>query len=204
MSNKTKTALIVVGLLVAVAGFNYLFQMDPTHLAQRGVGRDPHGDDSSDDPELPTMMSELTAPIGPENADVTLTALYTARGDVEEVLRPMLTAISQQYGEHVRVEFLDTGTEEGQKVVQDVTGGYRSGVLVNGEMIKRVPDAPLGMITFGNVPRFEEWSIQDLRMAIDWELKQKGIVCTHEHVPVEPGAAPAAEGGHVHGPGCSH
>ncbi|MGI5817799.1 MAG: hypothetical protein ACOX9R_06845 [Armatimonadota bacterium] len=189
MSKKTITALIVVALLVGIGVFNYAIKMDPTQLAARGVGQDAHShsDDDGDDHEhdqAPTI-EDMLEPLGPEGAAVTIEVLWQDPQDLEGTLRPMLTSVASHYAGHVRVEFFDPATDEYAQTVQDVAAGVPVGLLINGEMIKQVPEAPLGMLAFAGTPTFEEWSMHDLLLVVEHELEAKGIAfepqVEHDH-----------------------
>jgi len=180
MSKKTITALVVVVLLVGIGVFNYVINMDPTQLAARGVGRDAHSHDHDHDHEgdhedQPPTLEEMLEPLGPEGAPVTIHVLWQDRGDLESALRPMLTSVASTYEGHVRVEFIDPASDEYTKMVEEMAGGVEIGLLINGEMIKQVPEAPLGVLAFAGSPTFEEWSPHDLLLVVEHELEAKGI-----------------------------
>jgi hypothetical protein len=180
MSKKMITAIVIVVALAAVAGFNYLLKMDPSQLAARGVGKDPHSHghdhnhgDEGDAVKVP--MEDLMRSIGPEIAQVQILALFGERATLENTFRPMFQQIVRDYQGHVRFEFVDNEAEEAERLIANVTNGRRVGLIINGEMVKEVPRADLGMLTFGGSPDFEDWSERELRMAIEWELEQAGV-----------------------------
>lgn len=176
-----KTVLIVVALLVGIGVFNYIIQMDPTQLAARGVGKDPHdhGDDHDHDhdhaEDMEQQSQQLAEPLGPEGAAVTIKVLWRHEGELETPLRPMMEQIASEYEGHVRVEFPEPQSEEQQRLVENVTSGVSSGLVINGEMIKEVPEAPLGVLAFSGSSSFEEWGIDDLRLVIEHELEAAGV-----------------------------
>lgn len=212
MGTKTKTILIVVALLVVIAGFNYIIQMDPTQLAARGVGKDPHDhghDHEHEDGEAPTSLEELMKPVGPADAEVKIEVLWQDRAELEGMLRPMLSDIAKTYKDHVRVEFIEPGSDEFTRVVEEVTEGVGVGLLINGEMIKEVPEAPLGMLAFSGSLSFEEWSPHDLILVVEHELEAAGVdfepQVEHDHdhdhghaMPPAPGAMGGSHAGHGH------
>ena len=210
MSKKMITAIVVVVLLAGIAGANYMMQMDPKHLAERGVGRDLHDHGSHEDhegtapPEV--TLEELMEPIGSQDAVVVVETLFDDPTLIEDLLRPMFRMFDQRYPEHLRFEFIRNDSEEAEYLIENVTGGRRVGLIINGEMIKMVPDAPLGMLAFGGTPVFEEWSAEDLEMAVEWELRQAGVDVEATRAEVQPEAHQPGHDhtGHVHGPGCSH
>lgn len=204
MSTKMKTVIVVVVLLVGIGVFNYIIKMDPTQLAARGVGKDPHshGEEEEHEHEGPAAtLDELTRPIGPEDAPVTITALWTDQQELERILRPMLTEVATGYDDHVRVEFVAPGSDEEKRIAEEVTGGITSGLLINGEMIKEVPEADLGVLAFSGSPTFEEWSVRDLRLAVEHELEAAGVEfepqVEHDHGPPA-GSAHDPHAGHSH------
>ena len=202
MGTKMKTVLVVVALLVGIGAFNYIIKMDPTQLAARGVGKDPHSHDKDhEDEEKPgTTREDLMRPIGPEGAAVTITVLWSDQVELEGIIRPMLTEVAGSYKDNVRVEFLDPASDEYKKVVTEVTNGAPVGLLINGEMIKEVPEAPLGMLAFSGSPSFEEWGQGEVHLAVEHELDTAGVEfephAEHDH-SLAPGhieSSPSHEG----------
>lgn len=210
MGTKVKTILIVVALLVGIAGFNWFIQMDPTQLAARGVGKDPHAHEQDHDHdhegehgEAPKTIEDLMEPMGPPNAEVKIEVLWRDRQELEKALRPMFTQVVKTYKGHVRVEFFDPESEEFKQVVTEVTEGIATGLLINGEMIKEVPEAPLGMLAFSGSPTFQEWTVEDLLLAIEHELEAAGVEfepqVEHDHShAMPPGASGDPHAGHGH------
>lgn len=196
MSMKVKTAVIVVGLLAAVGLFNYAIKMDPNQLAERGVGHDAHshGDEHADEEGKPGP-EDLMQPIGPEDAPVLIQVLVGDTNELEMPLRPMMTRVAAGYPNLVRVEFIDPKSEE-YKQLREKTGGAVTGLLINGEMVKEIPEAKLGFVTFQGSPTFEEWSEEDVHLAVEHELEQKGIEFTPQVEHDHPGAG--AQMGHEH------
>ncbi len=202
MSKKAITAVVVVALLAGIAGFNYMMQRDPAQLAARGVGQGGHSHDHDQDhdhDEMPTA-EQLLEPIGPENAPVTVEVLSFDLGEIEQLLRPMLGHIAASYEDRVRVKFHDPGTDEYAQLLEDVTSGVGAGLVINGEMIKEVPEADLGMLAFVGSPAMDDWGEREVRMAIEHELRTMGIDAEPaEHTHAEIHADPHA--GHSHAPG---
>jgi len=205
MSTKMKTVLIVVGLLVAVGLANkYVINMDPAQLAARGVGKDAHshGDEHEGVEEGKPGEEDLRQPMGPEGAPVLIQVLATGMTELEMPLRPMMSSLSGAYPQFVRIEFPAPGTDEYTEAVKKA-GGVETGLLVNGEMIKEIPEAKLGFITFQGSPTFDEWTEQDLRLAVEHELEKAGIEFTptveHAHQAEGGGGGEAdAHVGHDH------
>lgn len=207
MSTKMKTVLIVVVLLVGIGVINYVAQMDPTQLAERGVGRDPHshGHDHEGEEEPPMAPEDLYRPFGPEDAEVTITVLTRDEVELRNVLRPMLAEMASDYEGHVRVEFIEKDTEEYDRLVNEAAAGTPAGLLINGEMVKQVPEAPFGVVTFAGSPAFDDWTSHDVRLAVEHELEAKGVEFTPqaEHDHSETGGAHSHEG-HAHSHGHEH
>ena len=206
MSKRTITIIVAVVLLGGIAGINYMMQMDPKHLVERGVGRDLHDHSHGEGDEPPELtIDDVMGPIGPENATVTVEVLCDDPGLLMDLLRPMFHMVERDYHGHLRFEFYTYDTDRAQYLVENVTGGRHDGLVINGEMIKMVPDAPLGMLSFGGSPVFEEWSEHDLRMAIEADLARAGVDVASIERSTEPIPVHHHEqDGHVHGPGCSH
>jgi hypothetical protein len=211
MSKKMKTILIVVALLAAIGVFNWVMQMDPTQLAARGVGQDPHshGEDEhahDDQPARPTL-EELQEPVGPADAPVTIVSIWNDQQELELALRPMLSSIAGSYDGKVRVEFVGPGSENYEETVEQA-GGVRIGLLINGEMIKEIPEADLGMLAFSGSPTLSEWGEPEIRLAIEHELENKGIEfeahVEHDHSheqqgrPMPPRPPAGSHAGHGH------
>jgi len=51
------------------------------------------------------------------------------------------------------------------------------------------------MLSFSGSPQFEEWSVRELRMAIEHDLTEKGVEFTSR---VEEEPPPPAHAGHTH------
>ncbi|MFW5867111.1 MAG: hypothetical protein ACOCX2_04800 [Armatimonadota bacterium] len=204
MSKKTKTALIVVALLVGIAGFNYIIQMDPTQLAARGVGQEPHSHDEHEhegEGAAPTL-EEMQEPVGPEDAPVRIQVLWNDPQELQGLIRPMLSAVATSYDDRVRVEFVEPQSDEFQTLVEEKTGGVTSGLLINGEMIKKVPEADLGMLAFTGSPAMQDWGEPELRLAIEHELEAAGVPfeaqVEHDHSHAAPSPAADPHAGHDH------
>lgn len=173
-----------------------------------------HGDDHDaehyHDPEamFEALMEDAKTPMGPEDAPVLVETVFDDPTLVEDLLRPMFAGVASGYPGHVRFEFVPHDSEEGQQLVETVTTGRTSALAINGEMIKMVPTAPLGMLAFGGSPAFEEWSEHDLRMAIEWELEQAGVEFESRlgapATQIPPPGGDDHGHGHVHGPDCDH
>ena len=169
-----------MGLLVAVGLANkYIIKMDPTQLAARGVGKDAHshGDEHEGVEEGKPGEEDLRTPMGPEGAPVLIQVLAADITQLETPLRPMMSSLSGAYPQFVRIEFPGPESEEFKKLVEQAQG-MTTGLLINGEMIKEVPEAKLGFITFQGSPTFEEWTEQDLRLAVEHELEKAGVEFT--------------------------
>jgi hypothetical protein len=202
MSMKVKTILIVIGLLVAIAGFNYVINMDPTQLAARGVGQEhSHGDEEEEEsPDGRPSEADLRQPLGEEGAPVVIHALVQDMGELEFPFRPIMSAIAQDYAGLVYIDF-PTADSEGYDELLEQAKGSILGLVINGEIIKEVPEANLGFITFQGSPTFEDWNERDVRLAVEHELEEAGVEFTskveHSHPLIPPGAQ-GAHAGHSH------
>lgn len=204
MSKKAKTALIVIGLLVVVAGFNYVIKMDPTQLAERGVGADPHSHGHEHEEEAGPTPEDMMMPIGPEDAPVKVTVLWADPADLEQAFRPMLSSVAASYEGNVRVEFVDPKSDEYQELVEGAASGIRTGLLINGEMIKEVPEADLGMLAFSGSPLMEQWGEKDVRLAVEHELEAAGVAFEPQVEHDHGGPMGAGHTGHDHGAHAGH
>lgn len=203
MSKKAITAVVVVALLAGIAGFNYVMQRDPAQLAARGVGQGGHSHDHGHDHEHEDMPTaeQLLEPIGPEDAPVTIEVLSFDLGEIEQLLRPMMGHIASTYGDRVRVKFHDPGTDEYARLLEEVTSGVGAGLVINGEMVKQVPEADLGLLAFVGSPAMDDWGEREVRLAIEHELRVRGI----DSEPVEVDRAdfaPEMHPGHTDGGSC--
>jgi len=202
MSKKAKTAIIVVGLLVGIGLFNYVIKMDPTQLAARGVGQEAHSHDQDEEEEAGPSLEDMLTPLGPEDAPVQIKALWTNPSDIEQILRPMLSSVAASYDNKVRVDFIDPDSEEYKRLVENVTGGVGAGLVINGEMIKQVPEADLGMLAFAGSPSMGEWGERDVRLAVEHELEKAGVEFEPqvEHMHSTPPPSPGGDehAGHGH------
>jgi|GEM_PF-6698861 hypothetical protein len=201
MSMKVKTILIVIGLLVAIAGFNYFINMDPTQLAARGVGREhSHGEEEAESSDGKPGEVDLRQPMGEQGAPVTIHVLTQDVADLEFPLRPIMSAIATDYAGLVYIDF-PTPEAEGYDEFLKQTKGIQSGLLINGEIIKEIPEANLGFVTFQGSPAYEDWSETDVRLAVEHELEKAGVEFTskvnHVH-PLVPPDAQDEHAGHSH------
>lgn len=205
MSLRAKTAIIVIVALIAIAGFNYLIRIDPTQLAARGVGKDPHAHGRAhehEEHEQHQPQEDPSRPIGPEDAPILIQACYMERGMLMEELRPMLKDVAQDYAGLVRVEFVDTTKPESREMIEQVAKGMINGLIINGEVTKATPGTAFGMSSFRGLASFDDWSVAELRLAIEHELAQKGVEFT-SHVGEETETAmpippPVPEHSHGH------
>lgn len=202
MSRQIVTIIVVILLLAGIGVINYMRQMDPTQLAARGVGKGGHHHDEETKPEdEPPPMSrsdeDYVAPIGPEDAPVKIQAVYSEIDNVKTELRPILEETASLYAPHVRVEFLKATDPKNREMIDAVAKDMYYGLIINGEVTKEVPIAAFGMVTFTGSPQFEQWSVRELRSAIERELEKQGVQF-QSHVDDLP-APPAHEHeGHSH------
>lgn len=184
MSRQIVTVLIVVALLAAIGIINYMNHMDPVQLAARGVGQgDAHSHSEEEQiehlaqepPPISRTDEDFVMPLGPEDAPVKLEFCYVDIGYVRDEFRNIAETIAQAYGDKVRIEFLHSTEPEVQKYIASIAENFANGVIVNGEVVKRVPGSAFGVVSFSGSPQFEQWSIPELMAAIDYELEQKGI-----------------------------
>ncbi len=197
MSRQVITALVVIVLLAAIAVINYINNMDPTQLAARGVGRDPHshGHEHEEEQPPPPTDEALTEPIGPADAPVKIIVCYQSIGYVRDEYRRIANGIANDYGDLVRIEFMDSTKPENREFINTISENLYNGLIINGEVVKQIPGSTFGMVSFSGSPQFEEWSVPELRMAIEHDLKQKGVEFTSR---VDDAPPPPAHMGHAH------
>ena len=197
MSRQVITALVVIVLLAAIGVINYMSNMDPTQLAARGVGRDPHSHGDHEHEEEPPAPTEeaLVEPIGPEDAPVKIIVCYQSVGYVRDEYRRIAEGVASDYGDLLRIEFMDSMKPENRELINAISENLHNGLIINGEVVKQIPGSTFGMVSFSGSPQFEEWSVHELRMAIEHDLKQKGVEFT-SHVDDAP--PPPAHAGHTH------
>lgn len=180
MSRQIITTIVVIVLLAGIAVVNYVRQMDPTHLAARGVGQGGHHHDEERKPEdepPPVSRSEedYLAPIGPEGAPVKIQVVYSDINTVQGEMRPLMEQTAGLYAPHVRVEFLDATKAENRPIIDAVADSLYYGLIINGAVTKEVPTAAFGMVTFSGSPQYEEWSVPELFAAIERDLEKQGV-----------------------------
>ncbi len=195
----TKGAIAVIGLLALLAIANYAFNMDPTQLAARGVGKDPHAHNDQDTAEAdkPPVSDEIV-PLGPEGAPITIEVFYDGPGSYAEVFGPVMTTMQAQYADHVRVEFSDlTDPEINARAVKLPLRGSQ-GLSFNGEVIKSVPgEGNFDTVAFVGQPMDRHWNEGALQHAIEYELTTQGIEF-EASAPPPPGAGGDEHAGHDH------
>ncbi len=181
MNRKIITALVVMALLAAVGVLHYMAQLDPVQLAERGVGRDAHdhgGHDDEGPPPLSRDDADYLVPIGPENAPVEILVCYNDIGIIRDEYRDLMEQIARDYSPHLRVEFVDSSDEANREMIDAISEGFTIGLIINGEVVKQVPQVAFGMVSFSGSPMLEEWSAPELKMAIEHELRTKGVEFT--------------------------
>jgi hypothetical protein len=140
----------------------------------------------------------MTTALGPEDAPVQVKVLWNNPADVEGIFRPMMNSVAASYEENLRVEFVEPESDEYTRLVEEV--GVRVGLLINGEMIKEIPEADLGMLAFVGSPQMGEWGEREVRLAIEHELEAAGVEfepqVQHDHSHAAPGPASSPADGH--------
>lgn len=185
--SKGKYAIAVIALIALVGVFNYAINMDPTQLAARGVGRDPHAHDhdegEAEEQEEPAEPPDL---IGPEDAPVKLEVFYEDDNQCMVGFAPLMTKLGEQYAPHLRVEFKPTQLPDNQRRSDELGLGCASGLAMNGEVVKNVPDLkPFGLVAFRGPPGMKDYDENLLRKAIEHELEIKGVDFTPTPVEAE-------------------
>lgn len=175
--SKTKYAIAVIVLIALVAIFNYAINMDPTQLAARGVGRDLHDHGHDDEQEQPEGgPAEPLEVLGPEDAPVRLEVFYETDNECMTEFEPLMTKTAEEYAPHVRVEFKPTSVKENEERTHDLRLGCRSGIAINGEVVKKVPGVgDFNMVTFQGPPGQRDYDESMLSKVIEHELEQKGV-----------------------------
>ncbi len=171
---RIKFVFVFVGVLVLLALANYAFKMDPTQLAARGVGKDAHHHDASDEhAEAPVAA---IAPLGPEGAPVTIEVFYAGEAACREKFLPIMSEVNATYGDNVRIDFRDLTDAEVNARARDMTLQARPGLTINGETIVKVPGAgSFGTVVFSGSPEDRNWAPDMLHKAIEAELTARGI-----------------------------
>lgn len=199
MSRQIITALVVIALLATIAVINYMTNMDPTQLAARGVGRPVHSHDHNGDhdeePPPARTDDDYVEPLGPGDAPVKIIVCYQNIGYVREEYRTIAEGIASDYGDLVRIEFMDSTTPENREFIDTVSDRLHNGLIINGEVVKQVPGSAFGVVSFSGSTQFEEWSVPELRMAIEHDLEKQGIEFTSRAGEAPP---PPAHLEHLH------
>lgn len=177
MSFRLKATLVVIVALAVIGVLHWMTNEDPVQLAARGVGKDPHahhhhGDEDEDEAE-PTI-EELTSPMGPKDAPVTVSAFYDDPVALKKMLRPVTEEAYARFGDQMHVEFRSLSEQENREIVAEQGGGVVPGVLINGEAVKETPASAFGMVCFLGPLEFAEWTPEELYSAIEAELAAQG------------------------------
>jgi len=180
-----KYAIVVIGLIVVLGVFNYAIRMDPTQLAARGVGRDPHAHhhEHGDEEEAQLELPEPPDIIGPEDAPVLLEVFWDDHYVCVKVFQPLMMRIVEAYEPHVRAEFRSVYEGRNETRAKKLGLERMSGIAINGGVVKKLPTAAgFGLVAFRGVPGNINYSEQMLYQAIEEELKKEGIEFTpHAH-----------------------
>jgi hypothetical protein len=192
--SKTRYALAVIVLIGLVAIFNYAINMDPTQLAARGVGHDPHDHGHEDEHEHEEHAEAAKPPdfIGPQDAPVSLEVFYETDNECMTEFEPLMAKISERYAPHVRIEFKPTSVAENMERTHELRLGCRSGIAINGEVAKKIPGVgPFDVVSFQGPPGQKDYDETMLYRAIEYEMKQKGV----EFEPSAPELEPSETAG---------
>ena len=185
MNRQLITAILVIAALGAIGVLNYMRQMDPVQLAARGVGKPAHSHEHKEDHEPPPLAradEEFVVPIGPEDAPVKLTVCYAHVGIVKDQYRGIAEEIAASYPDKVRIEFRNSEDADIRKILDRFSPDLANCVLIDGELVRQVPNSPFGAVAFAGAPQFEDWSVEELKGAVEYALKEKGVPFTpHAH-----------------------
>lgn len=190
-----KIAAAVVTLAALIAIVNYAFNMDPSQLAARGIGRDAH-DHGEEEPEeaASTASSGQYDPIGPQDAPVLIEVFEFRNEATCATTWQAVSRVAQAYQPHVRVELRNLEDEAISKRAKQLPLRGGRGLAVNGKVIMDVPEAGgFGMVVLLGGPYDLKWNEPILHKVIEHELKSKGVAFTPP--PLE---APAAAEEHAH------
>ena len=170
---KVKVALVFVGVLVLLALANYGFNMDPTQLAARGVGKDPHHHGDHEHAEKPVAAIE---PLGPKGAPVTIEVFYAGEAACREQFSPIMSEVNATYGDNVRIDFSDLSDPEVNKRARKMTLHGGTGLTINGETIVTAPGTgSFDTVVFSGSPEDRNWNPPMLHKVIQAELTARSI-----------------------------
>lgn len=197
--SKGKYAIAVIALIALVGVFNYAINMDPTQLAARGVGRDPHEHHHDEEAEEQELLTEPPDPIGVEDAPVQIEVFYEDDNQCMMGFAPLMTEIGEQYAPHVRVVFKPTHLPENHRRSDELGLGCASGLAMNGEVVKKVPGlGRFNLVSFRGPPGMKDYNEKALRKAVEHELKIKGVEFTPPSVEQESREAEESDEEHSH------
>ena len=197
---KTKVAIAVIAILAVLAVANYAFRMDPTQLAARGVGRDPHSHDQVHEQAEESQNLAPLEPLGPQGAPVRIEVFYPRAEIYHTDYEPLIQAIYEDYQPHLRIEPRDLSDPAVHKEAMELPLKGAPGLSVNGEVITQVEGAGVdGIVALRGGPGDRSWSPGMLRKVIEQDLKAKGVQFTPPPSSIEAGPQHDHEHEHEHG-----
>jgi len=193
---KVKVAILFVAVLALLALANYAFKMDPTQLAARGVGKDPHHHDGEEHEAAEEAVVAIT-PLGSEGAPVTIEVFYAGEASCRETFLPIMSEIHATYNNNVRINFSDLMDADVNKRAREMTLQATPGLTINGKTIVKVPGAgSFDTVVFSGSPQDRSWNPDTLHKAIQAELTACGIEFDEPAPQIPP--QPGEHAGHDH------
>ena len=193
---KIKVALVLVGLLALLALANYAFNMDPTQLAARGVGKGAH-DHEHEGEHAEEAPAIAIRPLGAEGAPVSIDVFYAGEDVCREKFWPIMSEMNATYGDNVRIDFSDLTDPEVSERARKTALRGAPGLTIDGEVIVNVPGGgSFGKVVFSGSPEDLSWNPDMLHKAIQAKLTALGI----HFDPPAPQTPPQADAhaGHSH------
>lgn len=171
MSNLKKLLFVALGLGVIAVVVNWL---DPTHsLTKLATGEvDLQGRPTPQAMGLsaqPFQPREAIAPLGSEKAKVRIRVFAGFQNHCHALTMDTFEALGKAAPELLRVEFVNTNSEEGRRAAQQAKVNCEAGLLINGRQRFELEDGPIefhGPLGMGLSPHL-------VKKVLDHELRQQ-------------------------------
>jgi hypothetical protein len=183
-ANRTKTVIAAIVLVLLIPAWNFIahgaagvFKPKPK-LEEHTEASNPH-------------RIEIPSPLGPEKAPVTVTAFVNSMNSCHAESVEMLKRLVAEYPNQVRVVFKDTKDPANAKAAAEAKIGCEMGVLVNGRMAFRIPGKGLVMFQGPLSGGGHGVNLDDLRLVVESQVKEKTGRPAKRVQPEEQGTKPS-------------
>lgn len=172
--NRTMTTVIVVVLLAGVALINALLSGGPPERGDEPLTPEEVREElKKDNPSADPLIAAVDAPIGSADAPVVVEWFFETDNDCQAGYDRQMVELVQDYQPHVRLIFRPLHDPEAKKRADELGLACMMSIAINEEFNKQIPG--LGEVYFSAPPDMGDWTMSDLRAAIEYELEKQGV-----------------------------